>query len=87
MSFTPSEVAHFLKIFEENKSKISGFQGCTHLELLQDIRKPNQFFTYSYWQNESFLEAYRNSALFNEVWQKTKILFNDKPEAWSVKSV
>ena len=30
------------------------------------------------------LENYRNSALFKNVWAKTKVLFNDKPQAWSV---
>ncbi|ADF52164.1 conserved hypothetical protein [Zunongwangia profunda SM-A87] len=30
------------------------------------------------------MENYRNSAFFKVVWSNTKILFNAKPEAWSV---
>jgi heme-degrading monooxygenase HmoA len=58
--------------------------GCNHLELLNDIKTSNIFFTYSYWDSENDLNNYRDSELFKEVWSKTKVLFNDKPEAWSV---
>ena len=86
ITFNPGEVQSFLNIFHENKSKIAGFEGCTHLEL-NDINSSNIFFTYSYWEDESYLEAYRNSELFKGVWQQTKKLFADKPEAWTVKKV
>ena len=36
------------------------------------------------WESEEDLENYRKSELFTEVWDFTKQLFNDKPEAWSV---
>ncbi len=41
-------------------------------------------FTYSHWESEAALETYRHSELFAEVWAATKVLFNAKPEAWSV---
>lgn len=84
MTFKPGETANFLKIFSENKSKIKGRPGCTKLELYRDKADPNIFFTYSFWNSESDLENYRNSELFKSVWARTKALFNDKPEAWSV---
>jgi quinol monooxygenase YgiN len=87
MTFAPNEVQNFLNIFYENKNKIAGFEGCTHLELLNDINSSNIFFTYSYWKDETYLEAYRNSELFKGVWQRTKKLFTAKPEAWSVKKM
>ena len=59
-------------------------EGCSHLELLNDINSPNIYFTYSYWNDETDLNNYRNSELFASVWSKTKILFCAKPEAWSV---
>ena len=49
-----------------------------------DKSEPNIFFTYSFWKNEAALEAYRNSELFKNTWAKTKVLFNEKPQAWSV---
>ena len=42
------------------------------------------FFTYSLWKNERFLEAYRHSKEFNEIWNETKTFFSGKPEAWSL---
>ena len=84
MSFKPEFVGKFLDIFEENKTLIRGFKGCAFLELYRDKLHTNIFFTYSYWNSETDLELYRNSDIFKSVWSKTKILFNAKPEAWSV---
>ncbi|PRX55240.1 putative quinol monooxygenase [Flagellimonas meridianipacifica] len=84
LTFKPENIASFESIFESSKHTILGFSGCNLLELYQDIERPNIFFTYSFWENESCLEAYRNSSFFKEVWQNTKTLFSEKPEAWSV---
>lgn len=84
MSFEHEKIQDFLSTFNAHKAKIKNFKGCTHLELLQDKNNTNIFFTYSYWNEEKDLENYRNSELFNNVWAKTKPLFNDRPEAWSV---
>ena len=87
MTFAPEKANDFLKLFAENKSRIAGFEGCTHLELWNDKENSNVFFTYSHWQNESYLEKYRNSELFNSVWTQTKTLFSAKPEAWTLVKV
>ncbi|MFD2724716.1 putative quinol monooxygenase [Hyunsoonleella rubra] len=84
MSFEAQSIETFLNIFESSKTKIRGFEGCEFLELYRDKTNPNIFFTYSYWNDESDLERYRNSELFKSVWDQTKALFNAKPEAWSV---
>ncbi len=87
MSFKPESIEVFKTIFETNWQRIKGFDGCTHVELLQDENNPSVFFTYSLWQSEEHLNKYRNSELFNTVWAGTKILFNAKPEAWTVKQL
>ena len=87
MNFKPELVSIFLELFEKNKKHIGSFEGCTHLELWSDTDKPNIFFTYSKWKDESYLEKYRHSDLFNSVWKQTKILFSEKAEAWTVKAV
>ncbi|QFZ53312.1 antibiotic biosynthesis monooxygenase [Oceanihabitans sp. IOP_32] len=87
LSFNENDVARFLKNFNANKHKIRAFKGCTFLELYRDKNNPNIFFTYSYWTTETDLESYRKSELFKTVWNKTKPLFNAKPEAWSVDKV
>ncbi len=87
MSFSEKHIEDFLVNFEENKSKIRNFKGCRLLELYQDKTNPNIFFTYSYWESENDLEFYRQSELFKSVWSKTKLLFNEKPEAWSVDKI
>lgn len=85
MTFDPTKVGDFLAVFEESKSLIRAMEGCSHLELLQDYNLPNSFSTYSYWQDEQALNNYRNSKLFKNVWAKTKVLFSQKPIAFSLK--
>ena len=87
MGFDPEKIEDFLANFEANKNKIRNFEGCRHLELLRDKDNTNRFFTYSHWNDETALENYRNSELFKGIWAKTKVMFNEKPEAWSVESI
>ena len=84
LTFQKNNIDEFLAIFENSKNKIRNSTGCRLLELYNDKTNSTIFFTYSYWETEQDLENYRNSALFKEVWAKTKVLFSDKPEAWSV---
>ncbi len=84
MSFDPLKIEEFLHNFHNSKDKIRNFEGCSFLELYRDKKHTNIFFTYSYWNSEENLENYRNSDLFKEVWGKTKVLFNELPQAWSV---
>ncbi len=87
MTFQPELVPTFLEVFESSKQKIRTREGCQHLELLRDAHAPNVLFTLSYWESEDFLNAYRNSELFETTWAKTKILFAEKPKAWSMEMV
>lgn len=84
LTFQPDKLVEFENIFHSSKNKIRNQPGCQHLELLKDINQPNIYMTYSYWEAPHYLENYRNSDLFNEVWKQTKALFSDKPQAWSV---
>ena len=87
LTFKKENMASFELIFEETKQQIRNFEGCEFLELYQDRTNSEIFFTYSYWKNEASLENYRNSEFFKTVWKRTKILFDAKPEAWSVNKV
>lgn len=85
LTFKPENIPSFERIFEASQSKILEFEGCLKVEGYQDIKNPCVFFTYSHWNKESDLENYRKSDFFKEVWGKTKLLFANKPEAWSLK--
>lgn len=87
MEFKAEEVEAFKSLFEANQHKIRNVEGCQFLELYQDVSNKNIFFTYSYWSEEKYLNQYRNSSLFKEVWSSTKVKFNAKPEAWSVEKL
>ena len=84
LSFHKEHIDEFLANFEANKLNIRNFNGCQFLELYKDKNDTNVFFTYSYWNTEDHLNNYRNSELFKDVWASIKVLFNAKPEAWSV---
>ncbi len=83
MSFKTENVDEFLNIFDQSKNKIASVEGIEELQLIRDKDNKSVFFTISKWRDESYLEQYRNSELFKNTWAKTKVLFNDKPEAWS----
>lgn len=87
MTFQADKVDTFVGIFMEKKKHIRHFPGCHHLELFRDVKQTEIFFTYSYWDNEAALNAYRHSDLFRSTWADTKALFADKPQAWSVEVV
>lgn len=84
MGFKEEHITAFIATFNTKKKDIRNTKGCQLLELYRDKADPTIFFTYSYWETEQDLENYRNSELFKGVWAQTKILFNKKPEAWSV---
>lgn len=87
MSFEDSKIESFLENFNNHKEKIRHFNGCNLLELYRDKNNTSIFFTYSYWESESHLEIYKNSDLFKNIWAKTKMMFNNQPEAWSVDNI
>ncbi|GAB3532825.1 hypothetical protein GCM10027443_17210 [Pontibacter brevis] len=87
MTFKPEKTEEFLEIFRNSKEKIRAFEGCNHVELLQDMNDPNVYSTYSLWDSEEHLNRYRESTLFGQVWPHTKALFAARPQAWSMQQV
>jgi len=84
MKFQPEGVDSFTTLFDGVKSQIRNFPGCTYLKLMRDHNDPNIFVTYSKWESQQDLDAYRQSELFGTTWKKTKALFADKPVAFSL---
>lgn len=84
LTIDPAKKQDFISIFQNNKEHIRGFEGCLHVELLQNKQYDNIFFTYSKWESEDHINAYRKSELFGIVWKQTKATFCAAPEAWSV---
>jgi quinol monooxygenase YgiN len=87
MTFKTEKIDEFIAVFENAKPKIEAFPGCTKVDLIQDINDPRIIMTQSIWDGPEALEAYRKSELFNSTWAKTKVLFDDKPQAWSVEKI
>lgn len=84
MIFRKEEVENFKTIFTSKQALIAGFEGCEKVNLLQDQQNECVFFTHSIWRSAQDLENYRASSLFRTTWAETKVLFDGKPEAWSV---
>ena len=86
MTFKQEEVSSFVNVFYRNCEKIKSFKGCSAVKLLKDVNSDDVYFTYSHWNSEADLNNYRNSEFFKSVWIKTKALFSEKPEAWSLET-
>ena len=87
LHFKPEHIGTFKEILTTIANRIRDFEGCTHMEGYQLNDNPQVFFTYSHWDNEEALNNYRESDFFKSVWSKTKVLFEEKPRAWSVHKV
>lgn len=87
MKFREDRIEDFLRNFDSVKDRIRAFEGCKLLELYRDHDDPTRFFTYSYWDSEKELNAYRSSPMFEEVWKETKAMFAERARAWSVEKV
>lgn len=86
LSFNQNEVVKFLNIFNEARATILGFEGCQQLQLHKDADKDNVFYTISHWNEAIDLDYYRNSSFFQKTWAKTKLLFDEKPVAYSLEA-
>jgi quinol monooxygenase YgiN len=84
LSFKSENIPDFMDIFHKSQPLIEAFEGCFSVKLKKDASMPNVFYTVSEWQNEEALENYRHSELFISTWAKTKVLFNDRPQAFSL---
>lgn len=87
MTFKSENIEKFKAVFEDSKDLIRAFPGNHHVELLNDVRDPRIFFTFSLWESEEALDKYRHSELFETTWAKTKVLFDDRPQAWSTEKL
>jgi quinol monooxygenase YgiN len=87
MDLIEAEVDSFVADFNEFSHNIRKMEGCNHLELWQDIENKGICFTYSIWEDEQYLDKYKETELFGRVWSRAKSIFKGKPEAWSVNQV
>ena len=87
LCFKKENTEIFEEIFHKSKHQIRTFPGCEHLELCKDVKDERVYYTISIWDHEDSLEAYRKSPLFETTWAKTKILFDEKPMAFSLKTL
>lgn len=83
LTLHPIHKADFLELFDAASRSILAFDGCEHLELLEDAESTNVLTTYSLWTDESALNRYRSSDFFKHTWSKVKPLFSASPVAHS----
>ena len=87
MKFKAEHCDEFVALFNKYHSQIAQFKNCISVELLRDLNDKQLFFTYSKWESEADLNNYRDSELFKSVWPQTKVLFEQKAEAWSIEKI
>jgi len=86
LEFKGEHVAEFFQVFESIKLKVVNFPGCESMQLLQSKEDPSIFFTYSLWEDENALEAYRLSETFQGLWSTIKPWFAQRASAWTLSS-
>ena len=84
LEFQDDKIDEFLSFFDSIKQVVNSFPGCEGMMLYVDINDPTIVITYSYWQEQSNLDDYRNSSQFGSIWPKIKPWFSEKPQAWTL---
>lgn len=87
MTFRPGTEADFQQVFRDSQPVIKTFAGCIEVNAFNDVANPLVYFTISKWESEDALNNYRNSEFFMQTWTKTKALFADKAQAWSLADI
>ncbi len=86
MTFQEERLEDFVALFKDSQPKIEAMPGCQQVTLMQDWEDPQVYITYSHWDNKKALDHYRHSEMFKDVWARTKAMFADKPQAFSMKA-
>jgi len=79
----PDKVEEFKQFFETIYDRIRAAQGCLSLRVVADLEGLGEFFTVSEWESPAALEAYKNTAFFQETWSRVKTFLRDRPWAQS----
>ena len=87
LSFQPDKCADFETKFQEIKQLIENQNGCEEVKLFRSKKDGNVYFTWSFWESEEALNAYRETPFFDSVWSEVKQWFNARPEAWSTEEI
>ena len=87
MTFRPGTEADFQQVFRDSQPVIKTFAGCIEVNAFNDVANPLVYFTISKWESEEALNNYRNSEFFMQTWTKSKALFADKAQAWSLADI
>lgn len=86
LTFQPDKIDNFIRFFDTINTRVSTFENCYGMRLMQEKDKPYVVFTYSLWESEDALNKYRDSELFQGVWSTIKPWFGEKAEAWTVET-
>lgn len=84
LTFQEGKIADFIAFFDTINTRVSTFENCYGMRLMQEKSNPHIVFTYSAWESEDALNKYRDSELFMGVWNTIKPWFAAKAEAWTV---
>ncbi|MDH5609731.1 MAG: antibiotic biosynthesis monooxygenase [Cyclobacteriaceae bacterium] len=87
MKFKAGQCTAFEALFDSVRSEIASQKGCEGVAIYRDSMDQTVYYTHSRWESEKYLNRYRDSAFFKSTWSKTKILFDGKPEVFSLVSL
>lgn len=87
MTFHSDQVEPFRALFAQVHHAIEAQPGCLGVRLWSDTRWPHILSTFSQWESEADLDAYRNSEFFRSTWAQTRPLFAAPPVATSYADV
>ncbi|MFN2430656.1 MAG: putative quinol monooxygenase [Cryomorphaceae bacterium] len=83
LQFTTGSAEKAETLVKNIAPKVRKSEGCHYLDILIDIHRKGHISTFSKWESEAHLNAYRDSDLFRNFWGSVKPLFEVPAKAWS----
>lgn len=77
----------FLDIYRARNPKKNNMEGCISVRMFEPTIDSHEVFTISEWENEDYLNLYRETDYFKESWSMLKPLFTERAEAWSLQEI
>ena len=77
----------FQEIYRSRNPFTKGVKGCREVKVLKDVDHDDVYYTFSIWDSNEDLEAYRQSNYFAETWPMVKAQLAKRAEAFSMTEI
>ncbi|OFX61669.1 MAG: hypothetical protein A2046_04560 [Bacteroidetes bacterium GWA2_30_7] len=84
MQVNESNKVLFKQTLKDYQPLLKKQKGCMQIDMLNDKKIKDIYYSYTIWDNEENLKKYKNSDFYKELSSKVLPLCEKEPQAWTV---